>query len=202
MTWYEIVIAVAGALGGFEFIKWLCNLIFNRKNNSRINDTVASNAEVEAEKNKAIAQVEIKNAEIELEKNRAVAEADAKKALEEAHAVERKQNEERIAELHKSLDTANEHITYLEERDAAKEKRFDEQTQKLRDVQGKLYESAQREVQYEKRIGELELELAKRRCDFIACPYRKPPTAHTPPRESITIDEYFATREVNIPIED
>lgn len=32
MTWWQIIIAVFGALGGFEFIKWL----FNRKTNSRI----------------------------------------------------------------------------------------------------------------------------------------------------------------------
>lgn len=177
MTWYEITIAVAGALGGFEALKWLYGVIFNRKNNSRIEDTKATNAEIEVEKNKAIA------------------EADAKKALEEAHAVERHQYEERIAELHKSLDAANEHITYLEERDVAKEKRFDEQRDKLRDVQRKLLEETQLDIEYEKRIAELELELERKRCDHLHCPYRKPPTAHTPPRENKTIDEYFKDQE-------
>lgn len=184
MTWYEITIAVAGAFGGVELVKFLWSMIFNRKNNSRIEDTKATNAEIEVEKNKAIA------------------EADAKKALEEAHAVERRQYEERIADLHKTIDKLNDQLDGYVERDSSKEKRFDEQTQKLRDVQSKLYDSAKREIQYEKRIGELELELTKKRCDFLLCPYRKPPTAHTPPKSGITIDEYFAEREINIPIED
>lgn len=41
MTWWQIIIAVFGALGGFEFVKWL----FNRKTNSRIAIAEAESAE-------------------------------------------------------------------------------------------------------------------------------------------------------------
>ena len=62
MTWYEITIAVAGAFGGVELLKFLWNSIFNRKNNSRIANTEATNAEIEVEKHKAIAEAEAKKA--------------------------------------------------------------------------------------------------------------------------------------------
>lgn len=177
MTWYDITIAVASAFGGIEFIKWMWEKIFNRKNNNRIANTKATNAEIEVEKNKAIA------------------EAEAKKALEEAHTVERKQFEERISDLHRTIDKLNEQLDSYVERDAAKEKRFDEQTLKLRDVQGMLYESAKREIEYERRIGMLELELAKKRCDDLPCPFRLPPNAHTQAAAGMTREAYFYKRE-------
>lgn len=173
MKWYEIAIACVTAVGGFEFIKWLVNLIFNRKNNSRIANTEATNAEIEVEKNKAIA------------------EAEAKKALEEAHAVERKQYEERIADLHKTIDKLNEQLDGYVERDAAKEKRFDEQTAKLRDVQHKLLESTQKEIEYVRKIGELEVERERIKCYRKKCPFRQPPTADTPMPDGRDIIEYF-----------
>lgn len=179
MTWYEITLAVAGAFGGLEFIKWLWGVIFNRKNNSRIENTKATNAEIEVAKNKAIA------------------EAEAKKAAEDAHAIERHQYEERIADLHKTIDKLNEQLDGYVTRDAAKEKRFDEQTQKLRDVQGKLYESAKREIEYEKRIGHLELELEKKRCDDLPCPFRQPPNAHTQAKTGVSREAYFQNRKHN-----
>lgn len=187
MTWYEITIAVAGAFGGVELLKFGYNMIFNRKNNSRIANTQATNAEIEVEKNKATAAVE------------------AKEAAEDAHAKQCKQFEERISDLHKSLDTVNEQLDYYIKRDMDKEKRFDEQTVIFRKERSERLalekEKAEMEVMYLKKVAELELELEKKRCDYLTCPYRKPPTAHTPPREGITIDEYFAEREVNIPIE-
>lgn len=177
MTWYEITLAVIGAIGGLEALKWGYSVIFNRKNNSRIEDTKATNAEIEVEKNKATAAVE------------------AKEAAEDAHAKQCKQFEERIADLHKSLDTVNGQLDYYIQRDIEKEKRFVEQTNLLREKQRELLSleknKAEMEVGYLKRIGELEMELEKKRCDYLLCPYRKPPTAHTPPRDNRTIDEYF-----------
>lgn len=177
MTWYEIVIAVAGAFGGIEIIKFAYNAIFNRKNTSRIEDTKATNAEIEVEKNKAIA------------------EAEAKKALEEAHAVERRQYEERIADLHKTIDKLNDQLDGYVERDAAKEKRFDEQTQKLRDVQHKLLESTQNEIEYVRKIGDLEVERERIKCYRKKCPFRQPPTADTPAPDGRDINEYFKDQE-------
>lgn len=195
MKWYEIVIAVATAFGGVEFIKWLWNVIFNRKNNSRIANTEATNAEVEAEKNKAIAVVEIKNAEIEVEKHKAIAEAEAKKALEEAHAVERKQYEERLADMHAVVDRLNGQLDYYVKRDAEKEKRFDELTAKLRDVKRKLLEETQLDIEYEKRIAALELTIERVKCHRKACPFRQPPNAETPAYDGRDINEYFKDEE-------
>ena len=45
MTWYEIVVAVAGAFGGVELIKFLWDKFFNRKNNARIADSEADASE-------------------------------------------------------------------------------------------------------------------------------------------------------------
>lgn len=177
MTWYEITIAIAGTLGGFEFVKWAWDKFFNRKNNKRIEATKATNAEIEVEKNKAIA------------------EAEAKKALEEAHSVERKQYEERISDLHKTIDKLNEQLDGYVERDAAKEKRFDEQTLKLRDVQHKLLEATQKEIEYVRRIGELEVERERIKCYRKKCPFRQPPTADTPVPDGRDINEYFKDQE-------
>lgn len=177
MTWYEITIAIVGSIGGFEFIKWLWNMIFNRRNNSRIEDTKATNAEIEVEKNKAIA------------------EAEAKKALESAHAVQCQQYEERISDLHKTIDKLNEQLDGYVERDAAKETRFDEQTTKLRDVQKMLLEETQIDIKYEKRIAELELSLEKVKCHRSKCPFRLPPNAETPALGGRDVYEYFKDRE-------
>ena len=156
-------------------------MIFNRKNNSRIENTKATNAEIEVEKNKTTAAVE------------------AKEAAEDAHAKQCKQFEERIGDLHKSLDTVNGQLDYYIQRDIEKEKRFDEQTALFRKEKSERLalekEKAEMEVMYIKRIAQLELELEKKRCDFLKCPYRQPPTAHTPQRDNKTIDEYFKEKE-------
>lgn len=173
MTWYEITIAVVGAVGGFEALKYICNLIFNRKNNSRIANAEATNVEIEVEKHKAIAM------------------AEAMKALEEAHAVERKQNEERIADLHKTIDRLNEQLDGYVERDAAKENRFDELRNKYRDVQKQLLKETQIDIEYEKKIASLELQIERVKCNRHACPFRQPPNANTPAHDGRDIHEYF-----------
>lgn len=177
MTWYEIAIALATALGGIEFIKWLWDKIFNRKNNKRLETTKVTNAEIEVEKNKALAAVE------------------SKQAAEDAHAKQCHQYEERIADLHKSLDTVNGQLDYYIQRDIEKEKRFVEQTNLLREKQRALLnvekEKAESEVKYLKRISELELELEKKRCDDLPCPFRQPPNAHTQSSAGQTKEEYF-----------
>lgn len=165
MTWYEITLAVAGAFGGLEFIKWLWGVIFNRKNNSRIEEAKATNAEVEA-----------------------------KKALEDAHAVQCHQYEERIADLHKTIDKLNEQLDGYVTRDAAKEERFDKQTDKLRDTQRKLLDTTLQVTEYVKKIGLLELELEKKRCDDLPCPFRQPPNAHTQPKTGLSREAYFQNR--------
>lgn len=142
MTWYEILVLVAGALGGFDLVKWLANVIGNRKNNSRIAD----------------------------------AEADA-------------------AEFH----ILQEQIQFLQQQLKDKEERFAEQTELLRKVQRERLdvekEKSIMEIGYLKRIAALELELALKKCDDEECPFRKPPTAKTPPKTGLTKQSYFKNRD-------
>lgn len=141
MTWYEILVAIAGALGGIDLIKWLANVIGNRKNNSRIAD----------------------------------AEADA-------------------SEFH----ILQEEMVFLQEQVKEKEIRFAEQTTLLRQVQRELLalekEKSVMEVGYIKQVANLEIELEKKRCDDLPCPFRLPPNAHTQAVAGTTRESYFQNR--------
>lgn len=180
MTWYEITIAVAGAFGGVELVKFLWSVIFNRKNNSRIANTEATNAEIAVEKNKAMAAVE------------------AKEAAEDSHTKQCKQYEERISDLHSTIDKLNEQLDGYVERIANKEKRFAEQTDLLRERQRDLLnlekEKADMEVMYLKKVSSLEMELERKRCDDEPCPFRQPPNARTQAIAGLTKDRYFKKR--------
>lgn len=167
MDWSTVILSILG-------LGWVGDIVFRLfKSNRRIENSKADNAEIEVEKNKALA------------------EAESKKALEEAHAVERHQYEERISDLHNTIDKLNGQLDGYVERDAAKEKRFDEQTAKLRDVQRKLLEETQLDIEYEKRIGDLELKIEKIKCYRKKCPFRQPPTTDTPIPDGRDISEYF-----------
>lgn len=143
MTWYEIVISSAGVLGGLELIKWIVNVIFNRKNNARILD----------------------------------AEADA-------------------SEFH----ILQEEIQFLQQQLRDAEVRHSEQTTLLRTIQQERLEvekdKSVMEVEYLKLVSKLELDIEKKRCDDIMCPFRLPPNAHTP-ATSISKDSYFSGRGTN-----
>ena len=137
MTWWQVLIAISGALGGLEFVKWL----FNRKTNSRI----------------------------------AIAEAES-------------------AEFH-HLQETNE---WLQKQLQAKEERFAEQTQIVRNLNREVLEltmrMAQMEVEFAKEKGELELEHALKKCEDIDCPFRRPPNAQTPPKPGLTKEEYHTQK--------
>lgn len=145
--------------------------------------------------NRRIENAKADNAEIEVAKNKALAHAEAKKALEEAHAVQCRQYEERIKDLHTSLDMANEQIKGYIMRDDEKEERFDKQTEKLRDVQRKLLDTTLEVTEYVKKVGKLELELEKVRCNDLQCPFRLPPNIHTPPKPKESKEEYFKNKK-------
>lgn len=123
------------------------------------------------------------------------AEAEAMKATEDAHAERCRQYEARIADLHSTIDKLNEQLDHYVERDAAKEERFDNQTKKLREVQAKLYAAVTAVTDITREKGKAELELAKKRCDDLACPFRLPPNAYTPTAEGDTKESYFKERK-------
>lgn len=124
-----------------------------------------------------------------------VAESEAFKAKNDAHAEQCRQYEERIQDLHKNLDKMTEQVEHFIERDGAKEERFDKQTEKLRETQRELLIATQKETQLARHIGELELELEKKRCDDLPCAFRQPPNAHTTPRVGLNKEEYFRQRD-------
>lgn len=132
-TWWQVLVTIAGAFGGLEFIKWL----FNRKTNSRI----------------------------------AIAEAES-------------------AEFH-HLQETNE---WLQKQLQAKEERFAEQTQLVRRQNTEILElnkeMAHKDLAHAKEIASFELELAKKRCDDMPCPFREPPTAFTQPKPGLTKEQY------------
>lgn len=136
-TWWQVLITIAGAFGGLEFVKWF----FNRKTNSRI----------------------------------AIAEAES-------------------AEFH-HLQETNE---WLQKQLQAKEERFAEQTQLVRKQNTEILdlckEMAQRDLANEKTIASLQLELERKKCEDLACPFRLPPNAHTPPKAGLTKEQYHSQK--------
>lgn len=136
-TWWQVLIAIAGAFGGLEFFKWF----FNRRTNSRI----------------------------------AIAEAES-------------------AEFH-HLQETNE---WLQKQLQAKEERFAEQTQLVRKQNTEILdlckEMAQRDLANEKAIASLQLELERKKCEDLACPFRLPPNAHTPPKAGLTKEQYHSQK--------
>lgn len=72
----------------------------------------------------------------------------------------------------------------LVERIKDKERRFGEQTSLLRDVQNKLAIANEHELTLTKKMGDLNVLLAERRCDTLECPFRQPPNAYTPKKQN------------------
>ena len=68
--------------------------------------------------------------------------------------------------------------------------RFDRATDRTREVQREREQLANDKVTLVEQIGELKLDLAKLKCEDTGCPFRKPPTADTPPMPDMTRDRF------------
>ncbi len=77
-----------------------------------------------------------------------------------------------------------EYNEFLQSQLQSKEERFQEQTLLVRKLNAEV-------IDLTKAKAETELKLAQVRCEELDCPFRKPPTAMTPPPSSLTKDEYF-----------
>ena len=73
--------------------------------------------------------------------------------------------------------------------------RFVEQTELLRSTQSKLLKSEEDKMKLVHENGDLKVELAKKKCEDLPCPFRLPPNAYTPPRPDITNEQYHAANE-------
>ena len=130
MTW-EILVAVLGAIGGLEGVRYLLNLKANRR----------------TEKAKATGS---------------------------------------------ELQTLKDTNQFLQQQLLEKEQRFAEQTKRLRETQDAFFKEKERR-------HKAELELSVKRCNDIHCPFREPPTAHTPPKPGMTKEKYHRSKAKNTP---
>lgn len=71
-----------------------------------------------------------------------------------------------------------------------KETRFQKQTDRLRECQDRELDLNKTVLRLTKEKGELDLLLATLRCEIHECPWRKPPTAATPPLPELDKDEW------------
>lgn len=104
--------------------------------------------------------------------------------------VNRKSNS-RIAEAQADMsefETLKNTTIFLQEQLREKEVRFAEQTAVVRQLNTEV-------ISLIKAKGDVELELAMVRCNDTDCPFRTPPTAHTPPKPNITREMYFDARD-------
>lgn len=82
----------------------------------------------------------------------------------------------------------------LEQRLLAQEKRYDEQLKRHDDQTQLLRKRNEEFFESQSRIAALELELARVRCNDEECPFRKPPTAKTPPPPGTSRDDWHKHR--------
>lgn len=75
--------------------------------------------------------------------------------------------------------------------------RFDRATDRTREVQREREQLANDKITLVEENGNLKLELQKKRCDDLPCPFRLPPNAHTQPAEGLTRETYFSKRKKN-----
>lgn len=90
---------------------------------------------------------------------------------------------ERAKATGSELQTLKDTNQFLQQQLLEKEQRFAEQTKRLRETQDLFFKEKERR-------HKAELELSVKRCNDIHCPFREPPTAHTPPKPGLTKEQY------------
>ena len=90
---------------------------------------------------------------------------------------------ERAKATGSELQTIKDTNQFLQQQLLEKEQRFAEQTKRLRETQDLFFKEKERR-------HKAELELSVKRCNDIHCPFREPPTAHTPPKPGMTKEKY------------
>lgn len=147
--------------------------------------------------NKRLKESEAKLAEINVDKGRIEAK---KQEVDRLLA--------QIDHQQSTIDKLTERNEKLVQMNAAKEDRyqddikdwqdrFDRATDRTREVQRDREQLANDKIELVEQIGNLKLELQKKRCDDRLCPFRLPPNADTPPAKGMTKDSYFSEREKN-----
>lgn len=100
------------------------------------------------------------------------ARAEADKAIKDNY-------EERISDLHKSVEALNETEVRQAKRIAELNAALDNKTGRIREVEDRLVVTERENTRLAEEAGELKKELAEKRCHLLDCPDRQPPTARS-----------------------
>ena len=163
-TWWQTLVLILGAVGGFEFIKW----VFNRNTEKRLNN------------------IEVRQKDFDLD-------------------------EKRIAELHLSIDKANDLNDNLLARLSAANATIDKHIDRNRELADRLYKAEQeinrvndalteeqhKTANLERRLGaalRLTDHYKKWRCEWTDC---KDPRGRRPPNEKIKGKRYCLSPHIN-----
>lgn len=137
MEWWQIVVSLIGALGGFELIKWLFNRFLPKKTEQRLDESEAGKSEVEVQQ----------------------AVQDLKDSINETWQKNIKEFTEidtaRIKELRDANTILNNQITDLLKAGARKDEIISDKTSKIRELEDEKVAMIR---EYEDRITSLEKE--------------------------------------------
>lgn len=148
-----------------------------RKQNKRLKDAEAKLAEVNVDK----AKVESKADEWHLWKEQIEAERE--------HA---KFQDERVSELLRAnAEKDDRHQQDIKDW----EERFDKSVDRTREIQRENSKLATEKTELIEQLGLLRLELERKRCDTLDCPFRQPPNVHTPPHNGDSKEKYFKSKK-------
>lgn len=156
---------------------------FYRKQNARLKESEAKLAEVNVDKGRIEAKKQ--------EADRLLAQIDHQQSTIDKLT---ERNEKLVQMNAEKEDRHQEDIKDWQDR-------YDRATDRTREVQREREQLANDKIALVEQIGELKLELQKKRCDDLPCPFRLPPNAHTLAKEGLERSTYFAAREIEIPID-
>lgn len=145
--------------------------------------------------NARLKEAETKLAEVNVDKAKVEGKSDEWKIWKEQLEAEREHvrfKDERISELLRmNAEKEDRHQADIKDW----QERFDKATDRTREVQRENAQLSKDKIALIEEVGELKLELQKKRCDDKKCPFRLPPNADTPPAEGLTKESYFSSRE-------
>lgn len=131
-----------------------------------------------------------------------LAEVNVDKAKVESKAEEWRIWQEQLEAERRHVQFTDERIEQLLQINAGKEdrhqqdikdweERFDKAVDRTREVQRENAKLAQDKIDLIQENGDLKLELAKKRCDDLPCPFRLPPTGYTIPAVEKSKEDYL-----------
>lgn len=120
-----------------------------------------------------------------------------------AKTVFNRKNNARIADSEADISefhVLQEQVLFLQTQLKEKEERFAEQTTIVRKQNLEIIELTQKlataEIEHAKEKANMEIQMAKVKCEDIKCPFRLPPNAYTPSAEGVTKESYFKKRNL------